>query len=113
MKDIGAFFFLSESYPFKKNKVYYCIYMKSELIRKIKPSVEKEKILFIYYDESKSVTTFSSYAFYDFFVLLEKEHFNYSKYNPEQLNDIMEKKGIHKKVKWFEDKYSFIESQLK
>jgi len=113
MKDIGAFFFLSESYPFKKNKIYYCIYAKSEVLRKLKPSIEKGKVMFVYYDELKSVPSFSSYFAYDFFLRHIKEQFDYTKYTPEKLHDIMEKRGFHKKVNWFEEKYAFIENQLK
>jgi hypothetical protein len=113
MKDIGAFFFLSESYPFKKNKIYYCIYAKSDHLRKINPSIEKGKILFVYYDESKAVPSFSSYLAYDFFLRHVKEQLDYEKYTPEELHHIMEKKCIHKKVNWFKEKYAFIENQLK
>jgi hypothetical protein len=51
--------------------------------------------------------------------MIIKEQFDCEIYKPEQLNAIMEKKGIYKKgmkkysTKWFQKKYEFIENQLK
>jgi len=114
MKDSGAFFFVSESDRFQKSKVYHCIYAKSEVLRKINPSVEKNKILFAYFDDwVDHPAGVISYKEYNEYVKEMKERYDYLDYMPEDLNAIMEKKGMRNySTKWFHDKYVFIIQQL-
>ena len=92
MKPAGVFFFLSDVFPFQKSKVYYCIYIKAELI-----NGPEGKVFFAYFDD---------YVDYPVGINSYKEY-----------NAIMENKGIFKKgmrkysTKWFQKQYAFIERQ--
>jgi hypothetical protein len=114
MKNSGAFFFLGDSPHFKKSKVYHCIYAKSEILRKINPSVEKGKIFFAYFeDRVDHPVGLISYKEYNEFLEEMTVRYNYLDYMPEDLTAIMEKKGIRNySTKWFHDKYIFILQQL-
>ena len=118
MKKFGVFFFLSNLFPFKENKVYFCIYVNTDYI--LNDRFEKGKIFLTYFEDTKDypVGVISHKQFNDFLKNI-KEQFDCEIYKPEQLNAIMEKKGIYKKgmkkysTKWFQNKYEFIENQLK
>jgi len=119
MKDIGAFFFLGDSLRFQKLKVYHCLYAKTSFIQKRMPSVEKGKIFFAYFDDIRDHPVgIISYKEYNEYVKEMKEQYSILDYTPEQLNAIMEKKGIFKRgmrkysTKWFQKQYAFIENQL-
>jgi hypothetical protein len=55
-----------------------------------------------------------TYKEYNEYMKEMNEQYSVTDYTPEQLNAIMEKKGMRKySTKWFQKQYSFIESQLK
>ena len=119
MKDSGGFFFLGDSLRFQKSKVYHCIYAKTSLIQKRAPSVEKGKMFFAYFDDIRDHPVgVISYKEYNEYAKEMKEQYSVTDYTPEQLNAIMEKKGIFKKgmrkysTKWFQKMYIFILHQL-
>lgn len=119
MKDSGAFFFLGDSLRFQKSKVYHCIYAKTSFIQKRVPTVEKGKVFFAYFDDIRDYPVgVISYKEYNEYVKEMKEQYSILDYTPEQLNAIMEKKGIFKKgmrkysTKWFQKMFIFILHQL-
>lgn len=119
MKDSGAFFFLGDSERFQKSKVYHCIYAKSEVLRKLKPTIEKGKIFFAYFDDwVDHPVGVASFKEYNEYVKEMTVQYDYLDYMPDDMNIIMKKKGIYKRgmrnysTKWFHDKYIFILQQL-
>lgn len=113
MKPAGVFFFLSDVFPFQKSKVYYCIYIKAELM-----NGPEGKVFFAYFDDYVDYPVgIISYKEYNAYLKKMKEQYSISDYTPEELNAIMENKGIFKKgmrkysTKWFQKQYAFIERQ--